>query len=142
MEINLELTLAVFPHIKIQRIISSHCEAAGLPQFLLEPGGPASELSAQKWPSPPGLTELRESLCGHREPQSLLPSRHSAAARREQTGRDIICSSSHCGFFFSHSQYCLFLSPHRQESCWRRAVRGQEWADGWEGLCEAVQACR
>ncbi len=46
--VGLELTMAVFPHIKTHRIINSHCDADGFPPFLPELAGPASELSAQK----------------------------------------------------------------------------------------------
>lgn len=46
--VGLELTLAVFPHIKTRRIINSHREADGFPPFLLELAGPVSERSAQK----------------------------------------------------------------------------------------------
>jgi len=46
-KVGLELTLAVFPHIKIHRIINSYCEADGFLQFLQEQVGPVSELPAQ-----------------------------------------------------------------------------------------------
>ncbi len=147
--VELELTLAVFPNIEIHRIINSHCEEDGFPRFLLEREGPTSELSAQKWPSPPRLTGLRESLCGRREPRSLLLS-HRWAAARMSTGRRR--NMLHRELFYLRLQYSLnlwlmdsffiFILPHMQESYWRSTEGEQGWADGRRGLCVAVRVWR
>lgn len=119
------------------RIINPHREADGFPPFLPERAGPASALSARKRPSPPGLTEPGESLCGRTEPEPLRPSRRSAAATRSTRGEilDVRVPAAPDRRF-------SFPLPRRRGSCRRPAVRGPGGAGGPEGRSVAVLVCR
>lgn len=130
--LGLELELATF-----SRIINPHREADGFPPFLLERAGPASVLSARKRPSPPGLTEPRESLCGRTEPESLRPSHRSAAATWSRQGEILDVRVPNVP-----DRRFSFPLPHRRGSCRRPAVRGPEGAGGREGPSVAVQVYR